>query len=70
MKGWYSVSLIGWFVTLVHLLLSFTIVLGVWKLDPASPEVEFFYGAFYIEVLVFLILLYARFTKKKLFAKK
>lgn len=68
MGRWYKVSLVGWLVTLVHLALSVLIIRGFLIVDAESPEMQIFYGAFYCELLLFAILVYARFKKHKLFA--
>ena len=70
MKQWYRVSLIGWCVTLLHLALALVIISGLWVLDPESPAIQLFYGAFYIECILLLILLYAKYARHKLFQAK
>lgn len=69
MKSWYKISLLGWLVTLVHLSLALMVVRGFWLLDANTPEIELFYGAFYIELFLFIVLVYAKFKRLKIFKK-
>lgn len=65
--GWYPVSLIGWIFTGVHTGLAAVVVHGFWNIDPTAPEIEFYYGTTYMYALLVVILLAAKFYKRKIF---
>lgn len=70
MRTWYSVSPLGWFVTIAHIILTVYTVRGLWVYDASSIEIEFFKGTTLIYAVLLTVLLYAYFTKKKLFPAK
>jgi len=69
MKNWYKVSTVGWFVTLIYSGLTVYTIRQLFILEETSFEIELIEGAFVIQVVVFLILLYAKYKQQKLFKK-
>jgi prepilin-type N-terminal cleavage/methylation domain-containing protein len=69
MKHWYSVSVVGWLVAVLHLVLSFLIVYGLVSYDESQPIWYIYNGGFIIQGILLGILLFAKLKKQKLFAK-
>ncbi|HEY0964651.1 MAG TPA: type II secretion system protein [Candidatus Paceibacterota bacterium] len=68
MKGWYTVSLFGWLVALVHLALCMLIIHGLIVLNTGDPAWYLFNGASLINAILFVILVVAKLKKHRLFA--
>lgn len=67
MINWYPISIFGWIVTVIHTGLSIVITYGLAVLNSSAINIDFYYNTIYMYIVLFLILLYARHKKIKIF---
>ncbi len=70
MKGWYKVSLFGWFLALAHLVLTGLIIHGFVKFDETVPVSHIYNAGFTIQGFLLVFLVFAKFKGLHLFPKK